>query len=226
MFNIHTINKSDCDVFAAMETITAKDVQAVIKKFSSGIVKTPKVGKLAICNRFIPEIKASASELLSQEGSCVFYAVDKFPKGLFSKKHIRIFIWAPLTDKLYVVPVQAVSFEKPAQKATEEFFIKETGSEHPHHKETFGGKEHKCFYEKIELYRKFSITEEEINAVQDILHHHFRWADPDPWVQEHFYVEDCQEPMFYLRNEIEEIPYYSVRVSYPSRHFLGGEIDE
>ena len=98
MFNIHTINKSDCDVFAAMETITSKDVQAVMQTFSSGIVKTPKVGKLAICNRFIPEIKASASELLSQEGSCVFYAVDKFPKGLFSKKYIRIFLRKVLSE--------------------------------------------------------------------------------------------------------------------------------
>ena len=221
---VYTYHVQENCPFFAMEEITAEDVKSIMKDFSSGVVKSPKVGKLSITNCFVPKIKEKAPELLAQEGSYVFYAIDKLSTGFFSKASRRILIWIPVSDMIFAVPVEAVSFEKPEQGAKQEFFIKREGEEEALCKTNCYDREHICFFEKMELYREFAIEEKVIEATKDILYQHFRWTNPDAWVREHFKIRDDYDPMYFLRNTMAQrkIPGWSVRISYPTRPALWG----
>lgn len=230
MIYSYPINPEDCKIFSAKEKFTAEEVKIMMESFSSGKVKKTRVGKLSIVNCFIPKIKESLPELLVHEGSYVFYAVDKFSTGFFSKASVRMLIWAPISKNVFAVPVDAVSFEKPDNGTKQEVFITEEGEEHPITKKSDGdGKEHVCYFKKIELRREFVVEEKLITATKDILHHHFRWTNPDYWVKEHFKIVDSYDPMYFLRHEImsKEIPGWSVQISYPREpNFSGFHVDE
>lgn len=223
MVYTYQFDRESC-VFYAMEKITAEDVKSIMKDFSSGVVKSPKVGKLSITNCFVPKIKEKAPQLLAQEGSYVFYAIDKFSTGFFSKASRRILIWIPVSDMIFAVPVEAVRFEKPEKGATQEFFVERDGEEELVYECERYDRKHVCFFEKKELYREFAIEKNVITASNDILYQHFRWTNPDGWVKEHFEIKDSYSAMYFLRNTIKECkePGWSVRLLYPTRPALWG----
>lgn len=212
----------------AMEEITAKTVRDLFQNYSSGKIKKPKIGKLSIVNAYIPDFKEKKcdSELLKVEGHYVFYALEKLSFGLFSNSTYRMFIWEPLSNEIFAVPVESVTFEDPI-KDDDEIFCKDTYRVSFLKEEVLiaskmsGGKKHDCWQEGIELTRRFSIEKDKIKAIRDTLIHHLRWTDPDWWVTEKFTVEEIRSPMYYLRHEIERIPSDSIRISYPIRTSRG-----
>ena len=225
IFHCHKIEDKDVLIFHSLGKITSEDVKEVMQTFSSGKICTPKIGILSVEERFFPDLKDTP--LVVHEGEYVFYAVEKLRFGLFEKTHKRIFIWPPMTGDLYALPVDAVSFERPKDDVKQTWLISESGEEKPLCKHTYDNKEHICFFEKKQLLREFFITGKEMFCTADILKHYFRWSRPDPWVKEHFTITDVEEPMFYLRHDLKEIPGWSVRLCYPSRPPLyGWEIDE
>ncbi|MBR2299962.1 MAG: hypothetical protein IJ870_05260 [Alphaproteobacteria bacterium] len=224
------LSEKDCEIMRATDTITCEDVRDLMQNLlADGKIGTVKLGELRIENHFIPELKETP--LFSLEGDIVFYAVQKMSHGWFQKADKKICIYCALRDEVYIVPPEAVCFcslkEGNLLGESLECLISRTGEEHPVCKCYSGKKEHVCFFEKMEVWRRFEIHKEGLICTADILKQHFRWSEPDPWAAEHFTITDTKDPLFFLRHEPQEIPGWSVRISYPSQPAMWGwEIDE
>ena len=112
--NEYKLQPEEHEILCSMEKITVSDVQSLMQKFSSGKVKTPKIGRITVVNKFIPIIKnANMSQLMDLEGEFVFFAVEKFKTSLFSKASYRAFIWPFLSEKLFAVPCASFVYGVP-----------------------------------------------------------------------------------------------------------------
>jgi len=224
-YRLFTISDEQQAVLRSTETISGDAVRNLMQNFSSGKINEAKTGKLSIVNPFFPFLRDS--NLKEHEQHYVFFALEKQKRSFFSRPTYRVFVWPLGSNAIFALPPECVVFKKPDQTAKEDIFLMQAGQEHPFCKQSVGGKEHVCFFEKMQSFREFAVEETKMTCTKDYTVHHFRWTKPDPWVREHFTVTDSQKPMFYLRNTPKEMPSITVRVSYPSRPPLWGmQIDE
>ena len=191
----------------SMKTISVEDVQKVFQNYSSGQIKKPKIGKLSIVNSFISDFRGT--ELLKIERKYVFYAVEKFSVGLFSKSMYRMFIWHPVSEHVFAVPVESVSFEAPKRDENgcyplEMCLVLNQTKGVAIATKTDGNTKHQLFLESQELYRTFGVTSNRIDALKDVQAFNLRWSDS----KEHFLFKiDC-DAMYHLRYGFKDVSDY------------------
>ena len=217
---LFNLSEEQQNMLLGKKTVTTNDVKDVLKTFSSGKIKNAKVGRLHVEEFISPEIDFT---LFKHDRHIVFYALEKVKESLFSKAKYRVFIWPIGFDEVIAVSPGSVSFEAPIKGYSKEIiFLKRHGNEHEVCKLYCYNREHLCIFEKSDLYRKFAIDKKKVTCIKDYAIHHYHWTNPDGWVPEHFHIETSYEPLFFLRNDPEEIPSGSVKLSYPSRPALYG----
>lgn len=215
MYNLFLLFDEQREMLRSMDTIRADDIKKIVREVTCSKIKKVKTGKLRIINKFFPLLRDS--ELPNHEGHYVFYSFEKKNIFSFSKANRRVFIWPLGADKIWAVPFESVIFEYPENEAKENVLLQEQGEEQLVCKREYDGKEHECFFKKMQIFREFAVGKNDIVCTRDLAVHYYRWANPDPWVKENFTIKNYEKPMFYLRNQPRMIPGYSVQLSYPRR---------
>ena len=209
------ITEKERNKLCAMEEITSSTVRDFFQNYSSGKIKKPKVGKLSIVNACVPDFKDSTCNvgLLKIEGDHVFYALEKLSFGLFSKSAYRMFIWKPLSNEIFTVPVESVKFEKPVKNANGTLYQEYQVVNRAKRAYVKTDKGHTCYQDGIEVLRQFSVEDKKISAVKDFVVYYLQWDKTDQWVEQHFTQKVPFPPMYCLRNETPELGF----TAYPKR---------
>ncbi|MBO4294358.1 MAG: hypothetical protein J5896_02810 [Alphaproteobacteria bacterium] len=210
-------------MFRAMDVIKPSDVKRLAQSMTAGKLKKAGIGRLHIRNVFIPVFK----KFVTLEGHYVFFVYEKQKTGLFSKAVWRVLIYSLGGEGLLAVPKESVFFEKPAPTATERMLLKIKKLKYQLREENRYDRNHKLFYEKMELIRNFAVTTSQMVCSEDVVFHHLRWTNTDPWCPEKFTIRVEYEPMCWLRYNPVELKAPDGRLFYPDRPPLyGHHIDE
>ncbi len=233
MKELFEISADKHSMLCATEMLATADIRDLLQSFCSEKIQKIKIGKMHIVNAYFPQLKDS--KLAGYDGHYVFYAPAK--KSFFAKA-TQMFIWPLGAKNVFALPIASVTFAKPDKDAEEKIPLPEPEQVlfHNYSKEEvidtakpllialYGSKEHLCFFEKMELFRKFAVSKKKMICFRDYSVCHLRWTDPDAWVKEHFTVTDYKEPMYFLKH-LPKVT--SIQISYPSRPPLWGyDIDE